>query len=146
MEDIGTFQVAVGAIIARPDGKVLLVKRAAALNTPDRRIWEYPVGRLQQFEPFEDGLRREVLEETGISDLQILSPVSYFTFMRHGDTAECEVKGIVFACVTNETNVALSEEHDEHKWLDIDQAIAIETKPEIQLDFKRYKTFLARIN
>lgn len=141
MDDIGRFQVAVGAIIARPDGNVLLVKRAAALNTPDRQIWEYPVGRLQQFEPFEDGLRREVLEETGISDLQIICPVSYFSFMRHGDTPEHEVKGIVFACTTSETDVKISEEHDEHLWLTIDEAIATVTKPEIQLDLKRYKAW-----
>lgn len=68
MADEGRFQVAVGAIIqlAKID-KVLLIRRATAQY--DGGIWEVPIGRLKQFETFADGLRREVAEETGITDL-----------------------------------------------------------------------------
>lgn len=74
---IGYFQVAVGAIVQlKGTDEVLLIYRAPGQFSGN--IWEIPVGRLEQFESFEDGLRREVKEETGISNLKILQPLIFF--------------------------------------------------------------------
>lgn len=56
-------QVAVGAIIQR-DGELLMVKRA---QEPAAELWSIPGGRVEAGELLADALRREVLEETGLS-------------------------------------------------------------------------------
>jgi ADP-ribose pyrophosphatase YjhB (NUDIX family) len=87
MSGEGRFQVAVGAIVQHiTTGEVLLIHRSASQYAGD--IWEFPIGRLQQFEPFEKGLKREIVEETGLSDVEIGQPISIFEFMRGEESAE----------------------------------------------------------
>ncbi len=54
--------VGVGAIILRR-GRVLLVRRG---KPPSKGLWSLPGGALEAGERLEDGVRREVLEETGL--------------------------------------------------------------------------------
>lgn len=53
--------VSVAGIVVRDDGCVLVIKR------DDNGHWEAPGGVLELDESFEDGVRREVLEETGLA-------------------------------------------------------------------------------
>lgn len=136
--DEGKFQVAVGAMISRnSDSKVLLIKRAA--NVIEAGLWEYPAGRLHQFETFEDGLKREVKEEVGISNLEIVMPLRTFTYMRGGNEAENEVKGITFWCRTDQNEVIISNEHAEFKWLDINEAINLVSHEGIKKDLITFR-------
>lgn len=52
----------VGAIVLRQD-EVLLVRRGRA---PQKGLWSVPGGALELGETLEQGVRREVLEETGL--------------------------------------------------------------------------------
>ncbi|ETB22579.1 DNA mismatch repair protein MutT [Mycobacterium avium 09-5983] len=52
--------VSVAGIVVREDGRVLVIRR------DDNGHWEAPGGVLELGESFEDGVRREVLEETGL--------------------------------------------------------------------------------
>jgi 8-oxo-dGTP diphosphatase len=52
--------VSVAGIVVRDDGRVLVIRR------DDNGHWEAPGGVLELHESFEDGVRREVLEETGL--------------------------------------------------------------------------------
>lgn len=52
--------VSVAGIIVREDGRVLVIRR------DDNGHWEAPGGVLELDESFEAGVRREVLEETGL--------------------------------------------------------------------------------
>jgi 8-oxo-dGTP diphosphatase len=52
--------VSVAGIVVRDDGRVLVIRR------DDNGHWEAPGGVLELRESFEDGVRREVLEETGL--------------------------------------------------------------------------------
>lgn len=53
----------VGAVVFDDHGRLLLVKRA---NPPAQGLWSLPGGRLEAGEPAEEGVLREVLEETGL--------------------------------------------------------------------------------
>ncbi len=55
--------VGVGAIIVNPAGQVLLVRRA---NQPRQGQWSIPGGLLELGESLLDGVKREILEETGL--------------------------------------------------------------------------------
>ena len=52
--------VSVAGIVVRDDNRVLVIRR------DDNGQWEAPGGVLELDESFEDGVRREVLEETGL--------------------------------------------------------------------------------
>jgi 8-oxo-dGTP diphosphatase len=63
MEPVGTnyrHSVSVAAVVPNDAGDVLMIKRR------DNGKWEPPGGVLEFNEPILDGLRREVLEETGL--------------------------------------------------------------------------------
>jgi 8-oxo-dGTP diphosphatase len=54
---------AVGAVITRSDGRLLLIKRG---NEPGRGLWSLPGGRIEPGESDVAAVAREVLEETGL--------------------------------------------------------------------------------
>lgn len=46
-------------------------------------LWDFPKGKVEPDETFEEAAMREVTEETGIADLQIIKklPVTYHTYV-----------------------------------------------------------------
>ena len=62
-----------GSIIMNDEGKILL------LTIPNRDIWSYPKGHMEEGETVEQATRREVLEETGyeIDIIRQLSDIIY---------------------------------------------------------------------
>jgi len=63
--------VAVGAIVQlKGTNKILLIKRNENEDWQPGE-WEIPYGRIDQFEDLSTGLRREVKEETGLTNLKI---------------------------------------------------------------------------
>ncbi|MEJ3652529.1 NUDIX domain-containing protein [Actinomycetes bacterium KLBMP 9759] len=52
--------VSVAGVVIHPDGKVLSIQRA------DNELWAPPGGVLERDETFEQGVVREILEETGV--------------------------------------------------------------------------------
>lgn len=57
--------VGMGAVIFNDEGKILLTKRGPEAKN-ERGTWEIPGGALEFGETFEQGLKREILEELGI--------------------------------------------------------------------------------
>jgi len=99
------------------DGKLLLIKRRGN-DVHCAEKWEIPGGRLDKGEDPYAGVKREVMEETGL-DITVVMPMSVNYFIREdGQT----ITGIVFACRTDNLDVTLSEEHTEHKWLPLEEA------------------------
>jgi len=71
---------AVSALVVDPDRGVLLARRAYA---PDAGLWDTPGGFLEEGEDPEGGLRRELIEETGLT-IEIGDFVGMFSD-RYGD-------------------------------------------------------------
>jgi 8-oxo-dGTP pyrophosphatase MutT (NUDIX family) len=71
----GRFTIRVGGIIQNnATNKLLLLKRSANSRF-DSGDWEMPAGRMNQLEEPEQSLKREILEETGITELSIIKPL-----------------------------------------------------------------------
>ena len=88
------------------DGKVLV------LTKPDGKP-DLPGGRVEEGENSEQGLHREIQEETGIK-VRILRPISEWSYEKG---TELTVAGITFLCEYLYGNVELSLEHSEYRWM-----------------------------
>jgi ADP-ribose pyrophosphatase YjhB (NUDIX family) len=81
--------VGVGAIVLDSEDRVLLVRRR---REPLRGEWSLPGGALELGESLEDGVRREVQEETGLE----VSPIELVTVFEHIAEACGPAQGVRF--------------------------------------------------
>lgn len=106
------FYIAVKGIIRRGDGKILVLKRSAE-DDHLPGVWETVGGGIEHEETPQEALKREILEETGLS-VTIGEPFNVFTFRK--DTGEFKV-GITFLCDMMGGEVRLSHEHSDYRWI-----------------------------
>lgn len=139
---IGHFMVAVGAVIELANsGKFLLLKRSDEFH---KNAWEFVYGRIDQGENLETALRREVREETGIDELEVIDQFSTWHMYRGDQTSENEVIGISFYCRTNTAEPKLSSEHSQFKWATLEEASKLVSVEGIVEDLNKFKTFLSQ--
>jgi len=118
------FVVVVSVIIER-DGRVLLLRRSRTVEHAPGR-WDVASGRLEAGETPKDAARREAAEETGLS-VDILEPLDTFFFRR--GPARDEAIGITFCSGNARGEVTLSAEHDEARWVALDELGGYEVAP-----------------
>jgi 8-oxo-dGTP pyrophosphatase MutT (NUDIX family) len=102
-------QIVQQAIILNRQGQILILLRPEG-------VWQFAGGRLEEGERWDDGLRREVSEETGITDLEIVSVLMVDNF----EWQSQQLYSAYFLCRTPATAVQLSPEHVEYRWLNRD--------------------------
>lgn len=136
---VGRFMVASGAIIElRNTGKILINQRNSDLDWQPNE-WEIVYGRCDQFESSEEGLRREVKEETGIEDLKIISILTTWHIFRGTEkTAENELIGITYHCRTQTEVINLSKEHCSYRWVTPQEALSLVSVDGIKRDIKKF--------
>lgn len=109
------FAVAVKAVIIKED-KVLVLSRsqkemeASYMNS--RLKWDLPGGGLHFFERAEEGLQREVLEETNLH-ISMEQPIALFDLIKH----HVHLCIFTYACCWKAGQVHLSPEHEAFYWL-----------------------------
>ncbi|MFD7199839.1 NUDIX domain-containing protein [Streptomyces sp. NPDC059893] len=102
--------MSVAGVVVREDGRVLVIRRA------DNGRWEPPGGVLELREGVEDGVRREVYEETGIKvHVERLTGVYKNTTLG--------VVALVFRCSPAGGYEQLSDESTAVSWLAPDEAV-----------------------
>jgi colanic acid biosynthesis protein WcaH len=96
--------VSVEAMIVNNQG-ILFLKRN---NQPAKGEWWFPGGRMRKGETFEETLRREVKEETGleVSETKFINVYSRVFPLRHDIT-------IAYLCKTKEGKIHIDNEHSE---------------------------------
>ena len=100
----------------------LLLLKVRSKSAHDAGKWEIPGGKVKKCEFFDDALKREYLEETGLE----IDVASLYNVVRNDYTA-CKtsekVKSIQLimkvTCLSDE--VKISEEHDEYGWFSRDE-------------------------
>src|SRR5689334_13488592 len=96
--------VSVAGVVVRDDGRVLVIRRA------DNGAWEPPGGVLERTEAVEDGVRREVYEETGIK-VRVERLTGVYKNMALG------VVALVFRCRPEGGHEQLSDESTAVRWM-----------------------------
>jgi 8-oxo-dGTP diphosphatase len=114
-----THQVAVNGYIIK-DNTFLLLQRK---NPPS--IWGPPGGRLLRNEDPEQGLKREIHEETAL-EVVVVQPVTTWFGKFQGEY----LLSIDYLCINPAGNIALSEEHMAYHWIGLDQIKAYLTAKE----------------
>lgn len=99
------------AIVTRSDGKILMLQRHADdMSRPDG--WDFPGGSLEAMEDPIAGIKREVLEETGLH-IQGIKLINSRSFPLH-DT--CWTVLLTYTATVNAHEVVISHEHQEYQW------------------------------
>jgi 8-oxo-dGTP pyrophosphatase MutT (NUDIX family) len=136
---VGRFMVAAGGVLELDHtGKILLVKRSSTLDWHPGE-WEITYGRLAQFEDVEMGLRREIGEELGCTDISVGTVLRIWHIFRGERAPESELIGITYSCKTQTETVRLSDEHSEFAWVTPDQALTMVTVEGIKEDIRAYQ-------
>lgn len=118
-----TFQVGLKAVIANPEGKILLMKRASSNTTAD--YWDIPGGRMNFGEGLEASLKREIKEEVGLDLATVAAPLSVTTFHPKVNP-DVQIVRIIFWCtVASQDGIKLSAEHSEYGWFDLADALKL---------------------
>jgi len=85
--------------------------------------WDFSKGHIEKREKTEDAVKREVKEETGISDLEIIpgfkETIRYF--VNYGGKKSLKFVAF-FLAQTNQEKVILSWEHQGYVWLPYEEA------------------------
>lgn len=102
--------VSVAGVVVRQDGRVLVIRRA------DNGRWEPPGGVLERDEAIEEGVRREVYEETGI-EAHVERLTGVYKNMTMG------VVALVFRCSPAGGHEQLSDESTAVAWLTPDEVM-----------------------
>jgi bis(5'-nucleosidyl)-tetraphosphatase len=109
-----------GAVIYRlEDGRRLYL-----LMHYEEGHWDFPKGHVEKGETEEQTARREIAEETGITEVEFekfFREVISYSFKRGGELVPKEV--IFFAGKTHEKEVRLSDEHTGFVWLPYQSAM-----------------------
>ena len=107
--------------------------------------WDLPKGHVEQddVDNFETS-RRELKEETGISELSFLENFEYRTEYQFKHKGKRRVKQVFwYIATTEEISVSLSKEHRNYMWLDWEQALEqvthLETKQLIESAYEFMK-------
>ena len=112
MPDTPRHSVSVAGIVIDDAGRVLVIQRR------DNGHWEPPGGILELGEQFEDGVRREVLEETGL-DVHVDRLTGVYKNLSLG------VVALVFRCTPLGTVHHNSTEAVAVRWVDPDEITAL---------------------
>ena len=102
--------------ICEYDGRILLLK-IRSKSGHDAGKWEIPGGKVKRKEFFDEALKREFLEETGLE----VNIESLYNVIQNDYTA-CKtnesIKSIqlIMKVTSASDTVAISEEHDEYGW------------------------------
>lgn len=103
-----THSVAVVGAVMRDDGLILAIRRR------DNGEWQPPGGVLELGETIEDGLRREVFEETGVHVEPVALTGVYKNMVRH-------VVALAFRCVPVSGEPHPTDEAAEVRWFTVEE-------------------------
>ncbi len=135
---VGRFMVAAGAIMELADTrKILVVQRHRNLDWHPGE-WERSYGRIAQFESPEVGLRREMKEELGLENFEIINIVRVWHIYRGSQKAENDLVGITYCCRTKNEIVTLSDEHEAYRWVTPKEALELIRVDGIRKDVEAY--------
>ena len=100
----------VAGIIKNKEGKILIAKRNHA--KAQGNLYEFPGGKVEKNETYEDALKREIKEELDM-DIEVLNKFDEEIF----EYPEKTIKLIAFNALFNDNHLIMKE-HEDIKWIE----------------------------
>ncbi|MCW1907990.1 MAG: NUDIX domain-containing protein [Candidatus Saccharibacteria bacterium] len=114
-------RISMKAVLAHK-GKVLILRKAKYDGNGGREgKWNLPGGRIEVGEHWQEALKREVLEETGIAEINIEYPIYIGEWHPVISGVENQIICTFVVCSTRQTDVTLNHEHDKFAWIKPDK-------------------------
>ncbi len=137
-----TFLISLKALIVK-DGKILLLKNSNPENA--EKPWELPGGLVEVAEELEQGLKREVVEETGMTisvGSLIEAHAGYYEkfTVKNGTTFKVRLIVITYQCTYLSGSLKISHEHSDGGFFSSKEITQIKISPH---NFPALQTFLA---
>ncbi len=109
-----------GAVVFNDEKGII---RFLLLNYPAGH-WDFPKGNMEKGEDYVDTVKREITEETGITDIEILpsfnKKIEYYYRRKSGIVQ----KQVIYLLARAKTrDVTLSYEHKNFAWLGLEEAV-----------------------
>lgn len=137
-----THILAVGGVVRNQNNEILLVKH-------HRDGWVFPGGQVEVGENLAEALKREILEETGITaEVGELFCIASNTGKHPGYNGVKEVPTklmLDFCCIATGGELRGSDENDESTWVPEDQVLPMITAPAIRERFTAYLEYSGRL-
>ena len=115
------FEVVVGVVKCQKRG-FLLIRRSENESLSGK--WEFGGGTVEDNESLEEAVKREIIEETGLNASLVQNGDHYFD--KYSKGGKLRLHPFLLEVDEND-KVELSHEHDDHKWVDIEQIDNFET-------------------
>jgi ADP-ribose pyrophosphatase YjhB (NUDIX family) len=130
-----------GAVVIGPEGRVLVVNQHG-------NAWSLPKGHVDPGETLEETAKREVKEESGVSQLEFIKKLGTYERYRIGkdgigeDTSS--LKEITFFLCTSSQKELKPEdpENPEARWVEIEEVEELLTHPKDKAFFRQIKNSL----
>jgi len=138
-------QVAAKALIVNDKDEILILREPAKDNPGSKGgLYGLAGGRMEVEETYEQALKREVMEETGL-EVDVLYPIYVGEWSPIINGVKCHIVALFSVCKAKSTEVKLSFEHDDYKWIDpkdIDKYPMMDMEPEVVNRYTQIKTKL----
>ena len=107
--------------ICEYNGKILLLKLRSK-SAHDAGKWEIPGGKVKKCEYFDEALKREYLEETGLEvDVESLYNVVRKDYTACKTSEEVKSIQLIMKVTCQSDKVEISEEHDDYGWFTLEE-------------------------
>ncbi|MFB6265584.1 MAG: NUDIX domain-containing protein [Candidatus Nanohaloarchaea archaeon] len=99
-------------------GEVLVVRESGEYGDGTNvGRFDVPGGRLEPGEHFEESLKREVEEETGLK-VEVGNPFHVDEWRPDVDGEKWQIVGVFFECEADSRDVEPGEDHDDYRWIE----------------------------
>ena len=126
-------KITVGGLLVK-DNKVLVVRRSSA-EPYLTGYYELPGGKVDFGDHPKESLEREFMEEVNLKIIA-LYPYRVFTYVSDKGNRHT-VELVYFVKIDDDVkNIKLSEEHDDFKWISVDEVNTLQISDEIKTNIK----------
>jgi len=127
--------IAVRAIIKKNEKFLIIRESNKYKDGTNHGLYDFPGGKLNIGESAHKALLREVKEEAGMK-VKVLQPVFVDEWYPKVHGQQFQIVGVFFMCEPIGKTIKLGSDHDEYKWITIDESKKYKLMPAVTNAFK----------